>query len=78
MILSRRRLLALASGLPLLAAFTPVAATFARASRAVAAQVRPLPQGKSDSRCAVCGATEHRMLDPTCPSAPVFPRTRLR
>jgi hypothetical protein len=78
MTLSRRRLLALVSSLPLLIAFAPVAATYARASRAVAARVRPLPQGRSDSRCAVCGATEHRMLDPTCRSAPVFPRTRLR
>ena len=71
--LSRRRLLVIASSLPLVAALAPVATTYARVSKAVAAQARPLPQGTSDSRCAVCGATGHRMLDTSCPARPMLP-----
>jgi hypothetical protein len=78
MTLSRRRLLALASGLPVLAALVPAATMYARATKAVAAQVRPAPEGRSDSRCAVCGATDHAMLDATCPSSPRIPRTSAR
>ncbi len=78
MTLSRRRLLVLATSLPLVAALAPAATTYARVSQAVAAQARPLPSGRSDDRCALCGSAEHTMLDPSCPSRPALPRTRAR
>ncbi len=78
MTLTRRRLLVLASSLPLVAALAPAAVTYARVSRAVAAQARPRPAGRSDERCGRCGSGEHAMLDPSCPSAPMFPRTKQR
>jgi hypothetical protein len=36
--------------------------------RAVAA-MRPAPDGTSATRCALCGAGDHAMLDPRCPRA---------
>jgi hypothetical protein len=76
MTLSRRRLLALAASLPLVATLTPAAAAYARAMGAVAPHARPRPAGRSDERCGRCGSVEHTMLEPSCPSAPAFPITR--
>ena len=78
MTLSRRRLLVLATSLPLVAALAPAATTHARVSRAVAAQARPRPSGRSDERCAVCGSAEHTMLETSCPARPALPRARAR
>jgi hypothetical protein len=36
--------------------------------RAVTA-MRPAADGTSATRCALCGATDHAMLDPRCPRA---------
>lgn len=36
--------------------------------RAVAA-MRPAASGSSVTRCALCGAADHAMLDPRCPRA---------
>jgi hypothetical protein len=78
MTLSRRRLLALAASLPLVAALTPTATAYARAMGAVAPHARPLPSGRSSDRCARCGSAGHTMLDPSCASAPALPRARVR
>jgi hypothetical protein len=76
--LSRRRLLALATSLPLVAALTPTATAYARATRAAAIHARPLPVGRSTDRCARCGSAGHTMLDTSCPAARTLPRMRRR
>lgn len=45
------------------------AKTLAAAVRAVRFS-RPSAEGRSTTRCAVCGGTDHRMLDRRCPGAP--------
>ena len=66
---TRRRLL---TAVGAVAAFV-VAERGARAAadavgRAVTA-MRPTPSGTSATRCALCGAADHAMLDPRCPRA---------
>ena len=45
------------------------ARTLAAAAQAVRF-ARPAAAGRSTTRCAVCGGTDHRMLDRGCPGAP--------
>jgi len=45
------------------------AKALAAASR-TARLARPTAAGRSTTRCAVCGAADHRMLDRRCPGAP--------
>jgi hypothetical protein len=63
---SRRGFLAGLIALP--AAFVGGKA-IAAAGRAVRL-VRPSAEGRSTTRCAVCGGADHRMLDRRCPGAP--------
>ena len=63
---SRRGFLAGALALP--AAFIG-AKTLAAAAQAVRFS-RPSAEGRSTTRCAVCGGIDHRMLDRRCPGAP--------
>ena len=42
------------------------ASAAARATRVA----RPSAEGRSTTRCGVCGGTGHRMLDRRCPGAP--------
>lgn len=76
--ISRRRLLRLASALPVGMALVPLAAIYARALAGAAAQIRPAPMGTSATRCAACGAPDHAMLDATCPAHPRVARSRVR
>ena len=51
----------------------PTAFVGARALAAVAKAIRisrPAAEGRSTTRCAVCGRSDHRMLDRRCPGAP--------
>ncbi len=64
--LSRRRLLAGMTAVPL-AAMAAIAATRLGAR---AALVRPGVRGSSSRRCGRCGAHDHTMLEPACPLAP--------
>ncbi len=61
---SRRGFLAGLLAVP--AAF--VGARALAATRRSAAALRPAPQGRSSTRCAICGAADHGML--RCPRAP--------
>ncbi len=71
--LTRRRLLALAGVAPLALVVGPVAGWL----RAATGILRPPSAGTTASRCATCGATDHLMLDPTCPASPrVRPEVR--
>jgi hypothetical protein len=63
---SRRWFLAGALALPAL--FVGLRAVSA-ASRSVRL-ARPRSVGRSTTRCAACGGTDHRMLDRACPVAP--------
>jgi hypothetical protein len=65
--LTRRRLLALALGLPAATAFGSVAAAHERVVSRVATRVRPPASGTSATRCASCGGREHTMLRGECP-----------
>jgi hypothetical protein len=46
------------------------AAKLTGAARAGVAAMRPGSRGRSGSTCAVCGASGHTMLDPSCPADP--------
>jgi hypothetical protein len=51
----------------------PAAFVGARVLAAAAKAVRisrPAAEGRSTTRCAVCGGSDHRMLDRRCPGAP--------
>lgn len=51
----------------------PVAFVGAKAAAAAARAARlarPSAEGRSSTRCGVCGSTGHRMLDRGCPGAP--------
>ncbi len=63
---SRRRVLAGLAAVPLAA----MAAVAAARLGVQAALVRPGARGSSSRRCGSCGATDHTMLEPTCPLAP--------
>lgn len=68
-VLTRRRLLAAAGAT---AAFALTERGVRTASEAVGRAVtamRPAANGTSATRCALCGAADHAMLDPRCPRA---------
>ena len=67
--LSRRRLLVTAAAVPAaLVAERGIQVLF-EGARAAAGALRPPAAGTSATRCALCGATDHAMLDPRCPAA---------
>lgn len=63
---SRRGFLAGLLAVPAAFAGAKVVAGARRATRLA----RPSANGRSTTRCAVCGGTDHRMLDRRCPGAP--------
>lgn len=66
---TRRRLLIAAGAVSAFAVTERgVHAASAAVGRAVAA-MRPAASGTSATRCALCGAADHAMLDPRCPQA---------
>ena len=68
--LTRRRLLQAAGLVPIGFAVSALAASAGEAIRSAAAALRPPAAGTTATRCALCGATGHTMLDPRCPAAP--------
>jgi hypothetical protein len=69
MSLSRRAVvrMAIVGSLGLVAG--PAATMVGAAVRGAAPGLRPTARGTSSTRCALCGATGHSMLDPGCPAA---------
>ncbi|MFH0751251.1 MAG: hypothetical protein V2B17_05395 [Chloroflexota bacterium] len=67
--LTRRRLLAAAAAIPALAAAERATHSMASVIGSTVRSVRPPADGTSATRCALCGARDHSMLDPRCPSA---------
>ena len=67
--LTRRRLLLGAAAIPALAAANHAARSVAGVVGNTVRAVRPPADGTSATRCARCGARDHAMLDPRCPSA---------
>jgi hypothetical protein len=67
--LSRRRLIAAAAGLPLVLLAERGVRSITDGVRGAAAALRPPSEGTSATRCGLCGATDHTMLDPRCPAA---------
>jgi hypothetical protein len=63
---SRRRFLRVLVAMPAVATGVSVAAAARRGVKAL----RPGARDASGSVCAACGAPDHTMLDPACPSSP--------
>lgn len=70
--LSRRRLLAAATAMPIVLLVDQAIRAAGDAIRTAAASARPSAVGTSVDRCAQCGATDHTMLDRRCPAAKRF------
>jgi len=68
--LTRRRLLLGAAAIPALAGAQRASRSLAAVVDAATRAARPPASGTSASRCALCGADDHAMLDPRCPRAP--------
>lgn len=69
MALSRRRILVAVATVPVLFVVDRGIRAAGDGIRAAAASVRPPAGGTSAGRCAMCGASDHSMLDPRCPAA---------
>ena len=69
MSLTRRTLVRLAVAAPLGLAVTRVLEGAGALLTHAAPGVRPAASGTSSTRCALCGAGDHSMLDPRCPAA---------
>lgn len=67
--LTRRALVRLAIAAPVGMVLTRVADDAVTAAGRVATALRPPTAGTSATRCALCGAADHTMLDPRCPAA---------
>lgn len=67
--LSRRRLLVTAAAVPAVLVADRGIRAVIDGARAAAGALRPPAFGTSATRCALCGATDHAMLDPRCPAA---------
>lgn len=66
--LTRRRLILAGIASTVAAWLGPAAAMAAAADRRSAILRRPVPSGTSATRCAACGAVDHRMLEVVCPA----------
>ncbi len=66
---TRRRLLWAAGLIPLGLAASAIASGAGDMIRSTARTLRPRAAGTSATRCALCGAVGHAMLDPRCPAA---------
>lgn len=69
MSLTRRRLLAAAAAVPALVVVERGLRAAGDLVTGAARAVRPPADGTSVTRCALCGARDHAMLDPRCPAA---------
>jgi hypothetical protein len=67
--LTRRRLLAAAAAIPVALAAERGAHLASGGIRVTVNALRPPARGTSATRCALCGSTDHTMLDPRCPAA---------
>lgn len=67
--ISRRHLLEAAGIIPIGLGLTVLGARAAQVLVDVAPSFRPTGGGTSATRCALCGARDHAMLDPRCPAA---------
>jgi hypothetical protein len=67
--LTRRRLVTVMVSAPLLFAAGRGLRLAGDAAAGAIRAVRPPAQGTSATRCALCGAADHSMLDPRCPAA---------
>jgi hypothetical protein len=67
--LTRRRLLLGAAAIPAVAAAERAARSIAGVVGTTVRAIRPQAEGTSANRCARCGAGDHAMLDPRCPTA---------
>ena len=67
--LTRRRLLLGAAAIPALIAADRALRSITGVVGSTVRAVRPPSDGTSATRCARCGARDHGMLDPRCPSA---------
>jgi hypothetical protein len=61
--------MAAAAALPLVLLAERGVRLIADGARGAAAALRPSGEGTSATRCGLCGATDHTMLDPRCPAA---------
>jgi hypothetical protein len=67
--LTRRQLLRATCLIPIGVTVSVVAMRAGELVGSAAGVVRPAPTGTSATRCALCGASDHAMLDPRCPAA---------
>jgi hypothetical protein len=67
---TRRRLLAVGLGLPVILVARRGADALGGVMAAAIRGARPSADGTSATRCAQCGSPDHTMLDPGCPLAP--------
>jgi hypothetical protein len=67
--LTRRRLLLGAAAIPAVAAADRATRSIAGVIGTAVRGARPPADGTSATRCALCGASDHAMLDPRCPAA---------
>ena len=68
--IARRRLVAAALSLPVLALMGRGVSLLGGAVTGAIRGARPAADGTSATRCAQCGSPDHTMLDAACPMAP--------
>jgi hypothetical protein len=69
MSLTRRRLLVAVAALPALLLVERGLRSVGNVIGGAIRAVRPAADGTTATRCALCGASDHAMLDPRCPAA---------
>jgi hypothetical protein len=69
MSLARRRLLVAAASVPVLLLVERGLRSVGDVIDGAIRAVRPAADGTSATRCALCGASDHAMLEPRCPAA---------
>jgi hypothetical protein len=67
---TRRQVLRAAGLVPIGLGAAAIATRLGEALRSATAGLRPPASGTTATRCALCGAGDHTMLDPRCPAAP--------
>lgn len=67
--LTRRHILVAAAAVPAAILADRVLQAAADAAVGALGAMRPPAQGTSATRCALCGSSDHTMLDPRCPAA---------
>jgi hypothetical protein len=67
--ITRRQLLAATTLVPIGLTVSVLALRAEALIQSAAPAMRPAASGTSATRCALCGAGDHAMLDPRCPGA---------